>query len=79
MTHDSGPTLDLRGTPCPMNFVRIKLELDKLGPGSWLSVTADGGGKGRDILRSLEQQGFRVDSYQESDRSISFGVLNPAD
>ncbi|MGK7955300.1 MAG: sulfurtransferase TusA family protein, partial [Crocosphaera sp.] len=26
--------LDLRGTPCPINFVRTKLKLEQMPPGS---------------------------------------------
>ncbi|MGD1918789.1 MAG: sulfurtransferase TusA family protein, partial [Pleurocapsa sp.] len=26
--------LDLRGTPCPINFVRTKLRLEQMSPGS---------------------------------------------
>ena len=30
--------LDLRGTPCPLNFIRTKLALEKLSAGEWLPV-----------------------------------------
>ncbi|HBE34477.1 MAG TPA: sulfurtransferase TusA family protein, partial [Cyanobacteria bacterium UBA11368] len=46
----SNPTLltpdaqmDLRGTPCPINFVRTKLRLEKMAPGQLLEVWLDGG------------------------------------
>jgi len=34
-------TLDLRGTPCPVNFIRCKLALEALQPGDQLSVQLD--------------------------------------
>ena len=36
-------TLNLRGTPCPLNFIRTKLALEKLAPGESLTVDLDGG------------------------------------
>lgn len=33
--------LDLRGTPCPINFVRTKLRLEQMQPGSLLEVWLD--------------------------------------
>ncbi|MFM8007316.1 MAG: sulfurtransferase TusA family protein, partial [Dolichospermum sp.] len=35
--------LDLRGTPCPINFVRTKLYLEKMPPGGLLEVWLDAG------------------------------------
>ena len=74
MNSQTSRQIDLRGTPCPMNFVRIKLELDKLPPGAMLQVTADGGDTGRDILRSLEQQGFPVVNIRKDEDWLSFKV-----
>ena len=31
--------LDLRGTPCPMNYVRARLALETVPPGGWLQVS----------------------------------------
>jgi len=36
-------TLDLRGTPCPINFVRTKLTLDQMPKGTVLEVWLDPG------------------------------------
>ncbi len=33
--------LDLRGTPCPINFVRTKLRLEQMSPGALLEVWLD--------------------------------------
>jgi TusA-related sulfurtransferase len=35
--------LDLRGTPCPINFVRTKLQLKKMPTNSLLEVWLDAG------------------------------------
>jgi TusA-related sulfurtransferase len=48
-------TLNLRGTPCPLNFIRTKLALEKLAPGESLTVVLDGGEP--DLLVSEGLQG----------------------
>jgi TusA-related sulfurtransferase len=48
-------TLNLRGTPCPLNFIRTKLALEKLAPGGSLTVDLDGGEP--DLLVSEGLQG----------------------
>ena len=48
-------TLNLRGTPCPLNFIRTKLALEKLAPGESLMVDLDGGEP--DLLVSEGLQG----------------------
>ena len=78
MTASAEHNLDLRGTSCPLNFVRIKLELDRLGPGVALAVIAEGGDIGRDIIRSLGAQGFSAADIVESASSIRFTVIAPA-
>ncbi len=35
--------LDLRGTPCPINFVRTKLTLEQMSAGTELEVWLDPG------------------------------------
>lgn len=76
MTASPKHKLDLRGTLCPLNFVRIKLELDKLVPGAPLSVIADSGHTGRDIIRSLAAQGFTVRDIVELEASITFTAIS---
>jgi len=46
--------LDLRGTPCPLNFIRTKLALEALAPGMLLQVWLDGGEPDRMVVESLE-------------------------
>jgi TusA-related sulfurtransferase len=74
MTASRKQKLELRGTPCPLNFVRIKLELDRLGELVPLSVIVDSGEIGRDILLSLRSQNFVVTDIIESKDSLRFTV-----
>ena len=46
--------LDLRGTPCPINFVRTKLRLEKMPPGGLLEVWLDPGEPIEQVPDSLD-------------------------
>ncbi|MEB3305942.1 MAG: sulfurtransferase TusA family protein [Cyanobacteriota bacterium] len=60
----SGPTpdvcLDLRGTPCPLNYVRSRLALESLPVGSWLQVDLDAGEPEAMVAESLRGEGHQV-------------------
>ena len=60
----SGPTpeacLDLRGTPCPLNYVRSRLALERLPVGSWLQVDLDSGEPEDMVVGSLRSDGHEV-------------------
>jgi len=53
--------LDLRGTPCPLNFIRSKLALEKLDPGQWLQVDLDAGEPERLVAAGLREAGHQVE------------------
>jgi TusA-related sulfurtransferase len=53
-------TLDLRGTPCPLNFVRSRLALEKLPSGAWLQVDLDAGEPERMVSEGLRGEGHTV-------------------
>lgn len=53
--------LNLRGTPCPLNFIRSKLALEKLEPGSWLQVDLDAGEPEQLVAAGLREAGHRVE------------------
>ena len=52
--------LDLRGTLCPMNFVKTKLELAALQPGQTLRIFLDDGEPIDNVPRSVAEEGHRV-------------------
>jgi sulfite reductase (ferredoxin) len=52
--------IDLRGVACPLNFVKAKLELEKLGTGSILEVLLDEGEPVRNVPDSFIRQGQDV-------------------
>jgi TusA-related sulfurtransferase len=53
--------LDLRGTPCPLNFVRTKLQLDKMAPGTLLEVWIDAGDPVEQVPDSLTMEGYQIE------------------
>lgn len=53
-------SLDLRGTPCPLNYVRSRLALERLPKGSWLQVDLDAGEPEEMVAESLRGEGHRV-------------------
>ena len=64
--------LDLRGTPCPLNFVRTKLKLERMSPGALLEVWLDPGEPIEQVPDSLKMDGYGVETID--DRSEYFAV-----
>ncbi len=62
-------TIDIRGTICPMNYVKTKLKLEGLEPGEWLEVILDDGDPISNVSRTIKDDGhkilemMKVDSY----------------
>ena len=52
--------VDLRGVPCPLNFVKAKLELEKIEVGEVLDVLLDEGESVRNVPASFTEQGHDV-------------------
>ena len=53
-------SLDLRGTACPVNFIRTRLALETIEPGAWLQVDLDAGEPERLVGEGLRQAGHQV-------------------
>lgn len=56
--------LDLRGTPCPINFVRTKLRLEKMAPGAVLEVWLDPGEPIEQVPDSLKMEGYAIEQLE---------------
>ncbi len=63
-------TLDLVGTPCPLNFVRIKAALDRTAPGVPLAALVEVGPVGLDLAESLRMAGYDVLAVEEHGDSL---------
>ncbi len=53
-------TIDLRGTPCPLNWVKTKLRLEEMEAGQVLEIVVDDGNPAKNVPRSAEGEGHRV-------------------
>jgi TusA-related sulfurtransferase len=77
-TASTGNTqLDLRGTPCPINFVRTKLCLEKMQPGSLLEVWLDPGEPIEQVPDSLTMAGYQVEKITDCSDYFSLFVRRP--
>jgi TusA-related sulfurtransferase len=69
--------LDLRGTPCPINFVRTKLRLEQMSPGLVLEVWLDPGEPIEQVPDSLKMEGYRVEALDERQDFFALFVSRP--
>ncbi|HEY9642628.1 MAG TPA: sulfurtransferase TusA family protein [Coleofasciculaceae cyanobacterium] len=69
--------LDLRGTPCPLNFVRTKLRLEKMSPGSLLEVWLDPGEPMEQVPDSLTMAGYRIEKVEDRANFFAVQVRRP--
>lgn len=69
--------LDLRGTPCPINFVRTKLYLEKMATGSLLEVWLDPGEPIEQVPDSLTMAGYKVEQITDCSDYFSLLVRRP--
>lgn len=52
--------LNLRGTPCPLNFIRSRLALEAIASGEWLQLDLDAGEPEAMVIEGLRQAGHCV-------------------
>lgn len=60
MTERAAFKLDLRGTKCPLNFVKTKLFLEKIQSGDLLDVLLDEGEPAESVLQGIEAEGHAI-------------------
>lgn len=70
--------LDLRGTPCPLNFVRTKLKLEQMAPGSLLEVWLDSGEPIEQVPDSLRMDGYGIEAINDCGGYFAVRVRRPA-
>jgi TusA-related sulfurtransferase len=78
MTATPDAQLDLRGTPCPINFVRTKLRLEKMPPGSLLEVWLDPGEPIEQVPDSLTMEGYGIEQIEDRSGFFALRVRRPA-
>lgn len=67
MPSDRSPDqkIDLRGTPCPINFVRTKLKLEEMELGQVLEVWLDPGEPIEQVPDSLRMAGYEIELLED--------------
>jgi TusA-related sulfurtransferase len=60
-TQPADAKLDLRGVPCPLNFVRTKLKLEQMSAGELLEVWLDPGEPIEQVPDSLVMEGYTLE------------------
>lgn len=69
--------LDLRGTPCPINFVRVKLRLEQMQPGELLEVWLDPGEPIEQVPDSLAMEGYQIERIEDRCEFFALSVRRP--
>lgn len=59
--------LDLKGTPCPINYVKTKLYLENLSSGDIVEVLLDEGEPIENVPKSLQNDGHQILSVEKQD------------
>ena len=73
--------MDLRGTPCPLNFIRTQLALEKLVCGQQLEVLLDAGEPDALVCAALQGEGAAaalvkdLERQQQSDGSVRLLII----
>lgn len=60
-------TLDLKGTPCPINYVKAKIFLENLDSGDLVEIFLDGGEPINNVPKSLEADGHKILKTERQD------------
>ncbi len=69
--------LDLRGTPCPINFVRTKLRLQQMAPGALLEVWLDPGEPIEQVPDGLTIAGYQIEEIADCASYFTLLVRRP--
>lgn len=77
ITQTPDAQLDLRGTPCPINFVRTKLRLEQMTPGALLEVWLDPGEPIEQVPDSLTMAGYSIEAIANCTTYFSLKVRRP--
>ena len=72
---DPDQQIDLRGTPCPVNFIRCRLALEGLEPKACLQVDLDRGEPEQMVVCGLRDAGHRVEIISQQDTWLRLMVI----
>ena len=66
--------LDLRGTPCPINFIRSKLQLETMSTDELLEIWLDSGEPIEQVPNSLKIEGYSIEDTQDKGDFFALSV-----
>jgi TusA-related sulfurtransferase len=66
--------LDLRGTPCPLNFIRARLALEKIPRGALLQVDLDPGEPETMVGEGVRSDGHTVERLDLADGGVRLRI-----
>jgi TusA-related sulfurtransferase len=66
--------LDLRGTPCPINFVRTKMKLEQMNAGELLEVWLDAGEPIEQVPDSIKMAGYTIEQILDREEFFSIQI-----
>ena len=78
VSHGAIASLDLRGTPCPLNFVRAKLRLQQIEAGDLLEIWLDAGEPIEQVPDSLVMAGYEIERLEDRTDFFCLTVRRPA-
>ena len=67
--------LDLRGTQCPLNYIKCKLRLEELQPKDVLEVRLDKGEPELLVVSALRKDGYQVEIIAQDTDSVIATVI----
>lgn len=67
-------SLDLRGTPCPLNFIRTRLALEKIPRGAVLQVELDAGEPETMVGEGVRADGHAVERADLPDGAVRLRI-----
>jgi len=59
--------INLRGVPCPLNFVKTKLKLEAMSAGKVLEVELDDGEPITNVTASVKEEGHEILKVEKAD------------
>ena len=62
-----GQRIDLKGVPCPLNFVKTKLKLETMNAGELLEVELDDGEPITNVTASVKEEGHQILKVEKAD------------
>ena len=71
----SAKYLDLRGIPCPVNFVRCCLSLEQLKPNEFIHIDLDKGEPQEMVVPGLKEKGYVVEIIDINSSYVRLAVF----